>query len=243
MWRAFLSAMQFLTIIPIPARIPFSAESATPFFPVIGLVIGLLLCWIDRAALMLWEPSVAAAIDVIVLVAVSGALHLDGLADTADGLYGRRPPDLALAIMKDSRIGSMGMIAVVLCLAAKWGGIYGLNIHRVTALVLVPAYSRAAVLFGMRLLPYGRPQGGTGQVFFQTPLKVMDFWAFLLVVLLSLSLGVKALAANIGFLVLVVLLLGFYRRRMGCITGDMLGAMIEVTEAALFLILSARIRL
>ncbi|MEJ2038890.1 MAG: adenosylcobinamide-GDP ribazoletransferase [Desulfosarcinaceae bacterium] len=231
-----------MTVIPVPLRAPFSARAATPYFPVVGLLIGLLVCLVDKLALMFWPPLVASILDVTALALLSGALHLDGLADSADGLYGHRPREDALAIMKDSNIGAMGTVAVILCLAAKTGGIRFLQDIRPAALILVPAYARATVLFGMRFLPYGRPQGGTGHAFFQAPLKTKDFWAVLLLVPVSLVLGAKALSLNLGFIVLSAATLWFYRRRMGCITGDMLGAMIEVMEAGLFLILSAGMR-
>lgn len=239
MWRNLFSALAFFTIIPIPAQVPFNARAAAPFFPVIGLVIGLLVCLVDIVGRMLWPLPVTAILDVAALAAITGALHLDGLADSADGLYGNRPTETALAIMKDSRVGAMGMVAAIVCLAAKTGGIYAIQEMRPLALILVPAYARASVLFGMRFLPYGRPQGGTGHAFFQSPLNLKDFWVVFLVVLASLAMGTKALALNLGFISLVCVILWFYRKRVGCVTGDMLGAMIEVMEAGLFLILSA----
>jgi adenosylcobinamide-GDP ribazoletransferase len=179
-------------------------------------------------------------VDVVGLAMISGALHLDGLADTADGLYGQRPQEKALAIMKDSRIGAIGMVAVVCCLAIKWAGISGLQAHRPFWLLVVPAFARGTVLFGVRWLPYGRPQGGTGHSFFQHPLLITDFWAVALLFLLAIVFtgwGVVWIAA--GFCGLVTLVLIYYRYKINCITGDMLGALIEITEAGLFLILAA----
>lgn len=241
MWRNLFSALAFMTVIPVPTQAPFNARDAAPFFPLIGLLIGLLVCLVDTVGRMLWPPPVAAILDVVALAVITGALHLDGLADSADGLYGNRPTEKALAIMKDSRVGAMGMVAAILCLAVKTGGIYAIQEMRLLALILVPAYARAAVLIGMRFLPYGRPQGGTGHAFFQSPLKLKDFWVVFLLVPASLAMGARALALNLGFISLVSAIVWFYRKRMGCVTGDMLGAMIEVMETGLFLILSARI--
>ncbi|MDA8138252.1 MAG: adenosylcobinamide-GDP ribazoletransferase [Desulfobacteraceae bacterium] len=240
MWRHFIAGLQFLTIIPCGPIQPLDTQKALPLFPLCGLIIGGILLAIDQLASQLWAPSAVAVIDVVALAFLSGALHLDGLADTADGLYGQRPPEKALAIMKDSRIGAIGMVAVSCCLAVKWAGLSDLHTHRLYFLLLVPAFARAAVLFGIRLLPYGRPQGGTGHSFFQHPLKASDFWAVALLFILAIFLtGKGAIWIAIGFSVLVAGVLIYYRRKISCITGDMLGALIEITEAGLFLILSA----
>lgn len=237
--KNFISALQFITILPVgPAR-PFEASALAPHFPLVGLALGLLLAGCDALALRLWHPPVAALLDVILLIAVTGAFHIDGLGDTADGLYGCRPPAKALAIMKDSRVGSMGVVAIVSVLALKWAGISGLTADRGLLLVLVPAYARAGMLFGMRWLPYGRPEGGTGQAFFTRPLRPAAFSALLPLLALSLLAGPRALVLNVGFAALTTAILLYYRHKINCITGDMLGAMTETTEAGLFLLLSA----
>lgn len=194
---------------------------------------------VNTASEYLWSSPVSALLDVVALAIVSGALHLDGLADTADGLYGRRTPEQALAIMKDSRVGSIGVVVVVCVLAVKWAGIAGIEHNRLLWLLLVPAYSRSAVLFGIRWLPYGRPGGGTGFSFFEHVLDVKSFWCLGLVVLLSLAGGWGAVGINLSLAGLVVAVLSFYRSKIGCITGDMLGALIEIVECGLFLIISA----
>lgn len=240
MWQGFLSAIQFLTVFPWGPAQAFDARKSLPFFPVCGLFIGAVLIVTDTFSRIFWPPLTAGLLTLTVLAAISGALHLDGLADTADGLYASRPPEKALTIMKDSRVGAMGMVAVVFCLALKWAGLAGLEEHRLVCLLIIPAYARSAVLFGTRQLPYGRPDGGTGHDFFQAPLNFKDFLALVIVVLLSLLLGWKTLLINAAFIVTVTGLIRFYRHKIGCITGDMLGAMIEVTETALFLVASAR---
>jgi adenosylcobinamide-GDP ribazoletransferase len=184
-----------------------------------------------------WAPPVAALLDVILLAVLTGAFHLDGLGDTADGLLGPRSPDTALEIMKDSRLGTMGLVAILSSLALKWGGIASLDAHRSLILIMIPAYARAGILFGMRHLPYGRPDG-TGKPFFHEQLTWMHFWGLLLPVGLSLFLGLRAIWLNLCFAIIIGFILFFYKKRMGCITGDMLGAMTELAEAGLFLLVS-----
>jgi adenosylcobinamide-GDP ribazoletransferase len=240
MWQGFLSAIQFLTIIPWGPPQAFDARKSLPFFPVCGLLIGGVLAVTDTIVLHFWSPLTAGILTLTVLAAISGALHLDGLADTADGLYSRRTSEKALAIMKDSRVGAMGMVTVVFCLGLKWAALTGMDTHRLVYLLIIPAYARSAVLFGTRQLPYGRPDGGTGHDFFQAPLNNKDFRALALVVMLSFLLGWEALIINIAFVLTFTVLIRFYRYKIGCITGDMLGAMIEITETTLFLVASAR---
>lgn len=235
--RNLISALQFITILPVGRAQSFDPPKMVPFFPLVGILLGLLLAAFDAIVMRLWSPPVVALLDVALLAALTGAFHLDGLGDTADGLLGQRSKADALAIMKDSRIGTMGLVAILFALAIKWGGIAGLDSHRRIFLVMVPAYARAGILVGMRYLEYGRP-AGTGKPFFRQKLSLIHFWGLVLPVGLSLMLGWQALWLNVGFAALVGSILLFYWKRMGCITGDMLGAMTELTEAGLFLMAS-----
>jgi adenosylcobinamide-GDP ribazoletransferase len=94
------------------------------------------------------------------------------------------------------------------------------------------------MLFGMHQLPYGRPEGGTGSDFFRHEIKSAAFWGLSLPLILALFLGWQAIWLIICFAALTAGLIQYYKKRMGCITGDMLGAMAEVTEAGLFLMVS-----
>jgi adenosylcobinamide-GDP ribazoletransferase len=140
--------------------------------------------------------------------------------------------------MKDSRIGVMGLVAIICGLSVKWGGILSMNSHRSLLLILIPAYARGSMLFGIKFLTYGRAEGGTGHAVFETPLPLSAFWGLLVPVVLSTFLGWKALWLNLVFVCLTASILSYYRRRLNCITGDMLGAMCEVTESGLFLMAS-----
>ncbi len=239
--KGLISAIQFMTIVPVWKTLDFQPGKAIPFFPVVGLLLGGALCGFDMVASRLWSPETAAALDVVFLAAVTGALHLDGLGDAADGLYGNRPREKALAIMKDSRIGAMGLVAIVCGLAVKWGGVLDLGPDRWILLIIIPAYARSCNLFAMKLLPYGRPDGGTGSAFFGGPMPIRAFWAVSLPIAGSLFLGWRGLSLILGFAVLTAAIIYYYKRKIGCVTGDMLGAMIEVMEAALFLLAAAHI--
>ena len=236
--KSFFSAIQFLTIIPTGKHDMFDPKGMIPFFPVVGLILGVLVSIFDQAVLRLWPGPVAAILDVFFLVIVTGALHLDGLGDTADGLYGNRPREKALAIMKDSRVGVMGLVAIIMGLSIKWGGIMGLDTHRSLLLVIIPAYARGSMIFGIRFLEYGRPDGGTGHALFSETLKPTAFLGLLLPVCLTFFLGWKGIWLIMAFVCLTAIIILFYKKRIGCITGDMLGAMAETSESLLFLLVS-----
>ena len=239
--KNLIAAIQFITIIPMGKSGKFDPEKMVPFFPMVGIVLGLMVALLDQIFLLLWSKPVASLLDVLFLIIITGAFHLDGLGDTADGLYGRRTKEKALSIMKDSRIGAMGIVAIICGLSVKWAGIIGLDAYRSLLLIIIPAYARGSILFGIRFLEYGRTDGGTGKLFFEKRLKIIGFWGLLIPVLLSILLGFKAILLNLVFLIIITGIILFYKKKIGCITGDMLGAMVEITEAGLFLFASIQL--
>ena len=239
--KPLIAAIQFLTVLPLGAKGTYAPRAMIAWFPIVGLLIGILLAVFDAAVSRLWAPSAAAVLDMILLILLTGALHLDGLGDTADGLYGQRPVEKALSIMKDSRIGAMALVTVVATLSIKWSGLAGLQQDRFLLLVLIPAYARGAMLFGIRGLPYGRRAEGTGYDLFATPLTLSDFTGLIAVVALSAMLGWPAIFLNLFFILSVLLIIAYYRRKIGCITGDMLGAMTELIESALFFLMAIEV--
>ena len=235
--RNLISALQFMTLLPLGKLKSFDPPKMVHWFPLVGAFLGVLLALFDSVVSRLWTPPVTALLDVILFAVLTGAFHLDGLGDTADGLLNPGSRDQALEIMKDSRIGTMGLVAILFGLALKWGGIAGLDFHRPILLIMIPAYARAGILFAMRVLPYGR-SNGTGKPFFDQKLTLKHFWGLVLPVGLSLILGPNAIWLNLSFAIIIAGIILFYKRRLGVITGDMLGAMIEIIEAGLFLMAS-----
>lgn len=234
------ACMAFITILPTGKNPVYSPVGMIRFFPVVGLIIGTLLVITDFLASMVWPAPAAAIVDLIFLVAVTGAFHLDGLGDTADGIFSHQSRERALEIMKDSRTGMMGLVAVVLGLAAKLAGIWSVKIscspvQAMAILLLVPSFSRASMILGIKYLKYGRKGRGTGKDLFDRPLNSKDFYLCLIPLGFALLLGYKGLILISGFALGCVAILKFYEQKMNCITGDMLGAMTEVMEALLFM--------
>jgi adenosylcobinamide-GDP ribazoletransferase len=216
----------------------FDPAGLGPYFPLVGVALGIVLAVADTAFLALWSEPLVAWLDVVLLALLTGALHLDGLGDAADGLFSHRSRSEILEIMKDTRVGVMGLVTVVAVLGIKWGGILGLEQGRWLALILVPGYSRSGLLVAMRFLPYGRSEG-LGSEFCRIRPGWRSFWGLGLLAACSLFLGWGALVLNAAFAGLTLLVLWVYSRRIGCITGDTLGALNEVLEAGLFLALAA----
>jgi adenosylcobinamide-GDP ribazoletransferase len=232
-----IASLQFISALPLGKPRPFDPKGIIVNFPLAGLVIGLIVALFDLLATNLWPAAVASVLDVVLLAAATGGFHLDGLADMADGLYGHRDREKSLAIMKDSRVGAMGLVAVVLVLLTKTIALTHVERGRFLALLLTPAYARAAMMAGIRLLPYARGEEGTGSPFFETQLTIMDFRYLAVPVLLSLLLGWHAIVMNLFFVLITAGLILLYRQKLEGITGDLLGAMTEIIEAGLLLAL------
>jgi adenosylcobinamide-GDP ribazoletransferase len=243
--KRFFAAVSFLTRLPVPRDLVFEAEDvgrATMLFPLVGALIGLLQV---GALHVFGQPSgvlqavLIAVLLVLINVFVTGALHLDGLADMADGFGGGREKERTLEIMRDSVIGSYGATALILLLILKVAAIAALveNGSAWAFLILAPALGRWATVPLGKFMPYARKSGGLGNA-------VTDFvgWTELI--------GATAITtALIYFLIdwqggarvwLVVIALTFINARfclkkIGGVTGDTLGANTEVCETAVLI--------
>ena len=231
-------ALQFLTILPLGPAERFDPRRAMRFFPVAGIVIGAIVSVFDALAALVLPLPVAAALDVALLALITGALHLDGLADTADGLLGPHDRTRVLEIMKDSRVGAMGVVAVALVLIVKTVALGAVSQHRALALILVPALARSAMMVAMATMAYARSGGGTGRAFFHPPVRAVDLTAIALPFGVSVFLGWHCIVIAMVFAAVTALTLRFYRRRLGGVTGDLIGALGEVMEAALWVALA-----
>ena len=127
--RAGLAAFQFLTRLPIPVQIDYTErvfQRSSVFYPLVGFVIGLLLLLAGEGLTQVLPTMPAAVLLLAIWVVLTGGLHLDGLMDTADGILSHRPREQMLEIMKDSRVGAMGVIVCVLHLLLKFSLLYTL---------------------------------------------------------------------------------------------------------------------
>jgi adenosylcobinamide-GDP ribazoletransferase len=243
-WTELKIAAAFLTRLPIrleETRGLSAVAGAARFFPLVGLGIGLLggLAYALAVGLDL-PPLLAAIIAVAATVGVTGALHEDGLADTVDGFGGGSDRDRKLEIMRDSRIGTYGVIALVLVLGIRTVSLASFEDHAdaVAALILCQAASRALIVAVMQRAPLARNDGLAASA--GRPTQATMLWALGLGVIIALALasidGVVAMVAG-GIVAWAIAWLA--RRQIGGVTGDVLGAVQQGSEIAMLLALVA----
>ncbi len=241
--RLLLIAFQFLTIIPLPFTLHCEKEDlgrSSAFFPVVGLAIGGLLL----GAHWLLSPWVARplcdALLITLLALITGALHLDGLADVCDGLAARGSRERFLAIMKDSQVGAIGAVGLVLGILLKWQALAAVPTEiKWQALLLFPALARFGQVLTMTGARHAR-QDGLGAAFAQGAGVLPLCVAFVTVASTGFYLlgfrGVIALAA-------VCMCTGagrmFFQRKLGGLTGDTIGCLSELNEIVALVIVSA----
>lgn len=237
-------ALGFLTILPLaPAAMPTPRQLARSmaWYPLVGVGIGALLLGADRLLARAFPRGIEDGLLLLLLVLISGALHLDGVADSADGLYGIRDRDERLRIMKDSRIGAMGVVALVLLLLLKYLALVALPLKiKMSALLLAPALGRGVAVYLAACTPYARPEGGTGQGMVEHAGR--RELACCVATLLPLALwlgGVRGLLVASLVLLAAELFRQFAKARLGGVTGDLLGAAIEGGEVLTLLLLSS----
>ncbi len=233
--RGFLAALRFLTLFPGGGRIaPEDLERAPAWFPGIGLLLGAAAAAADALGAAAGLPGFLRALAAVALLAAaSGGLHLDGLADTADGFCGVRDRRQVLAVMQDSRIGTMGVLALFFVLAFKVASLQAMEpTLRWRALLFAPLAGRCLMVLTLHRLPYAREEGGMATVFHGRPQRQAAAVAATLFALSSLALfgpgsGMFLVALPAGG---AWLLSRWSRRRIGGATGDTLGATSEVAE-------------
>lgn len=240
----FCTAMRFLTLLPVSWRAEEDAQhfaKSLMFFSVVGLLIGSIaggaVFFLSKG---LPQPVVVVA-GLAVLAFISGALHLDGLADSADGLLSSRPREKCLQIMKDSRSGAMGIIVVVLVLLSKYAALTAMPRETLPlAFFLMPLAGRCAILLTMASLPYARAEGGLGLLFYSGNSKIAAAIGCTLLLSCLLFLAPShILPVLIGFLLVTFLFNRWCKVKLGGATGDTLGAVCELTEMIVAVSLTA----
>jgi adenosylcobinamide-GDP ribazoletransferase len=237
-----LVAARYLTIIPVPGGGHASLEAlgrSAAWFPVVGMGLGLLLVLADRLTSWLFSPLLAALLTVTAWKLVTGGVHLDGLADCLDGLVGR-DPEHRLAIMRDSRIGAFGAVGLILFLMLEIVALAELvPPARGSALFAAPVMSRATPAVLAALFRAARPDGHGAA--FQAGVRPAAIAIGLVIAVAAsiFALGGLGVAAGAVGLVAAVGLAFFLAGRLDGVTGDVLGAAVEISELAVLLTVSA----
>jgi adenosylcobinamide-GDP ribazoletransferase len=240
--RYFIIALQFLTIIPLPFSVRCEKEDfgrSTALFPLAGLVIGALLAGLNWLISPWLARPLCDALLVTALALLTGGLHLDGLADVCDGLAARGGRERFLAVMKDSQVGALGAVGLVLGLLLKWQALVAVPAEfKWQALLIFPALARTGQVLAMTGARHAR-QDGLGAAFVQGT----GICALLLALATATAASVYLLGPK-GLLALVAVglftLAGrlFFQRRLGGLTGDTVGCISELNEILALIVVS-----
>lgn len=235
-----LAALQFLTVIPVKRS--FSAEQvgrSTGYFPVVGIVIGVILAALNYLLSLVLPSSVVNALLVVSLVVLSGGLHLEGLADTCDGLAKHGTPDERRGVMHDSRVGGFGVIGIALVLLVKYISLNSLPQGLMMfTLVTTPVISRWAMVYAIFAYPYARASG-LGKAFKQaTGWRELVMATLVALVLAAALLKLAGLVTLFMLWLLTMAVAVYLKRKFAGLTGDTYGAINEVAESAVFILLS-----
>lgn len=245
MLRRTLIALQLLTRIPVTVTgelAPADLGKSAAAFPIVGVLIGMILSGVYILTDKIFPSDVAVALVLVTMVLVTGGLHVDGLMDTADGIGSGRSRERMLEIMRDSRVGSMGVMAAGLVYLLKFvllgaipAGLVG------TSLLGVPVLSRWAMVVAIYSYPYARSGPGTGKPF----ADYVSWQELLVATVITLAVigwlwrwpGLLAAAVTFG---VTSSLAFFLNSRLGGLTGDCYGAVNELVEVTVLLVLVAR---
>jgi len=241
--KSFLAAVRFLTILPLPRHEDDSNAlgRSIPFFPLVGLLIGLVVAALDYALGLVFPRLLTSGFTVVALIAVSGGLHIDGLADTADGFLSSRPRERVLEIMRDSRAGPMGVTAVVCVILLKFAALASIaNDGRTAAVFLMPLAGRCALTVSLAILPYARQEGGLVTAFRNGVKPLHGLWAVCVLALSGwITMGLEGLVIAGVSLAVTLLFSAYSDSRIGGLTGDTLGATCELVELVPLLVAAA----
>lgn len=240
--KSLFAALRFLSILPIRqgwAGQEKELACSVKFFPVAGLIMGTILAVFAWALGFVVPQTVVAAITVTGLVILTRGLHLDGLADTADGFWSVSGRSRTLEIMKDSHTGAMGVIAIVCVLLLKFACLAALNRDMLwRAVLLMVLTGRCMMIVPISVLPYARKEGGLGQLFYETKTIPNAFWGILAALVVGWFIaGTAGVAASVGSVLITIVFGAYCKWKIGGVTGDTLGATCQIAEVVTALVL------
>jgi adenosylcobinamide-GDP ribazoletransferase len=260
--KRFILVLQFMTTLPVKANINAGREDfgkGLAFAPLVGLVIGVLLAGFNYLFALLFPPLVTAVLTVLAYILLTGGLHMDGLGDTADGVFSNRPAEKVLEIMKDSRVGTNAVIALLLVILADISLISSFeNSHIAPVLLLMPAAGRIGSLVGAGVSRYAGTSDGPGRwsvehcgrketfiglaLYIAMIVAVAGIFTWLQAISPARFTGLPQIAAGLPpvyalFPAAVVIpplssfiLARLFGKKLGGVTGDILGAICEINQ-------------
>lgn len=236
----FFSTLVFLTRLPVKFKFKYESKSDNMiFFPLVGLILGGMLLAVSYLANMIFGSHISAILTVLTLVILTGGLHLDGLSDSFDGLFSYRDKETIILIMKDSRIGAMGLLSVVFAMMLKIAFFeFLIKSGYMLIIPIIPMVGRMSVIMACyKGVPMSKSKMGEpfiGKLSRSKYCGIILFYITLTSVLMYFLFGVKLVIANaIAILMLHLIVISIKRfvyEKIDGISGDILGAICEITE-------------
>ncbi len=240
--KSFFVALQFLTRLQIVNQKKWTVEdfgASVPYFPAIGYIIGGATAFIYFLSLEVFSSDLAALLAVAFQFFFTGGLHADGFMDTCDGLFSGRDKDRKLEIMKDSRVGSNGVMGFIFLVACKWQFLaHTLPMYVPFLLFITSVFSKFGLVYSIRAYPYARPEGmGKAFVLYSSKYSILIslFLSFIpLIFVYELWLPYTILFAI--SLAVNMIVNHYVVKHLGGVTGDTYGFVSESTELVLFFV-------
>lgn len=233
--KRFLIAVRFLTILPLPDKGHVELKDlgrSMAYFPLVGIFIGLVLVCTNLILIKFISPLLTAVLLVLLWAYFTGALHLEGFVDAADGFSASPDKEKILDVMKDHHCGAKGVIALVFLIILKVVLLSDIpGSMRLYPLILVPAIGRWVMVCAASLCPYARETQGLGKAFVENVGTGEAVIASVILMAAGISLlWIKFIVLMIPVLIFAVLSFVYVKKKLNGITGDVLGAMNELAE-------------
>lgn len=240
--KSFIAALRFLTVLPIgPAQSAADLAGSMAYFPAAGLVIGILGSGVCAAAAAIHiDPFASCVMAIAAIAAITGGMHLDGLADTFDALLSGRGRDEKLAIMRDPHIGSMGVVALTFAILLKVSLLVSVP-ARLTApaIILMCVSGRWSMVISLSLFPYARQDGKAAIFAAARSAGQFTIATVTAIAVAAIAFGLRGLAAVGAVGAFAYLASAGVKRKLGGITGDTVGAVGELSEVVALLTVCA----
>lgn len=246
-FKRFILLTQFLTRIPLNITLSIENddfEKSTIFFPLVGLIIGTFNYLTYLIFFKFSEGLLPIILTVLANVIITGALHIDGLADSCDGIFSARSKERILEIMRDSRVGTHGVIGIVFDFLLRIGILASVPTSKIAYFILIsPVVSRAMIVFASSISVYARKGEGLGTLFIEKISKqralitvcIGLLVAFIFIKFLSFILIISAI-------LITLIIRGYFYSKIDGLTGDNLGAINEIIEITTMITLLIIIR-
>lgn len=251
--KRFVLMLQFLTSIPVKVNVKAEREDfgkGLAVAPVVGLVIGILLAGGHYLLRLILPSNIAAIFTVVLYIALTGGLHLDGLGDTADGLFSNRPREKMLEIMKDSRVGTNAVLALVIVILLDISLISSFGSQATAVLLLMPVAGRIGSLISSGTSRYAGISDGPGRWCVEccgkNDMIIGLIFYFLIFIAITGIKGMVAMSISSFAIFLLIaaippvsafLLAHFLGRKLGGVTGDILGAVCELNQVIFLIVM------